>query len=662
MRVWILPLLLAMAGAATAVADDEVTVDGAQVPSAEILERYLKARGEAVMGEAHGRYLDGVTPTNLQERQTALRNFFVQQLGGYPERTPLNAQTTGTGTGDGFRYEKIIYESRPGLYVTAALYLPLAPGPYPAVLVPCGHSDNGKAAETYQRACILLARNGIAAFCYDPIGQGERYVYFDADGKPISGGTTLQHTLAGIGCILTGTNMAAYHIWDGIRGLDYLESRPDIDATRLACSGNSGGGTLTSYLMALDERITVAAPSCYLTSFERLLDTIGPQDAEQNIFGQLAFGMGHAEYVFMRAPKPTMMCAAQGDFFDIGGTWDSFRRAKTAFSFLGAPDHLDIAIADDKHGFSKPLREAMVRWMRRWLIGVDAPLEEPEFAILSDAELQCSPEGQVARMDGAVSALDLNIARAEALARAREGKEPLAEARALYGAMRPNARLRDDAAHGGTIENGVRVERRMLRLGHGDSGGERLLNYVVAEPEADAPRGSLLLFPSAGLDEAAAVALAQEGYRVVSADISGTGALAGRENAQAWSGTVGPAWQEYYRAYLCGISMVHLRVEDLLTLAESVRERWGNAPLELRADAELTVPGLHAAALQPEWFSRIVLRGGIPSWESVVKAPRPKGQLNNAIHGVLEHYDLPELAAALPAGMLDWQPAVVPEF
>ena len=203
------------------------------------------------------------------------------------------------------------------------------------MLVPCGHSDNGKAAETYQRMSILLAKNGMAALCYDPIGQGERVQLLDGAGKPAVKGSTTEHTLLGIGALLVGRSAAGYRVWDGIRSLDYLASRPEIDPKRLGCTGNSGGGTLTAYLMALDDRIVAAAPSCYITSLERLFATIGPQDAEQNITGQVAFGMEHADYVTMRAPRPTLLSVGTRDFFDIQGSWDTFREVKRIYCTLG---------------------------------------------------------------------------------------------------------------------------------------------------------------------------------------------------------------------------------------------------------------------------------------------------------------------------------------
>src|SRR6185436_5862742 len=142
-------------------------------------------------------------------------------------------------------------------------------------------------------------------------------------------------SLIGVGALLVGRSTASYRIWDGIRAIDYLVSRADIDAKKIGCTGCSGGGTLTSYLMALDDRIYAAAPSCYLTSLEKLFATIGPQDAEQNITGQVAFGMEHADYLTMRAPRPTLMAVATKDFFDIGGAWTTFREASLIYSKLG---------------------------------------------------------------------------------------------------------------------------------------------------------------------------------------------------------------------------------------------------------------------------------------------------------------------------------------
>eukprot|EP00913_Durusdinium_trenchii_P010869 g10198.t1 len=316
----------------TVTAADDLTVLPSKVDGRSakgMLSRYLKQQAYAAISRRRVAYESLKSPEQVAAYQKRMRAAFVDHLGGFPERTPLNAKTVGTLDGQGYRIEKLIYESQPRHYVTALLYLPKTKPPYPAVLVPCGHSQSGKAAQ--QRICILLARYGIAALSYDPIGQAERIQLLDKAGKARFGMTT-EHTLLGAGSIPLGRNTATFRIFDGMRSIDYLCERKDIIGTKIGVTGCSGGGTLTSYLMALDERVACAAPSCYITSWRKLIDTIGPQDAEQNIHAQLAFGMDHADYLMMRAPKPTLILASTRDFFNIDGTWDTYRQAKRIYT------------------------------------------------------------------------------------------------------------------------------------------------------------------------------------------------------------------------------------------------------------------------------------------------------------------------------------------
>ena len=289
--------------------------------------------------------------------------------------------------------EKVVFESQPKHFVTALLFLPnskRALPPCPGILVPCGHSKNGKGSDAYQGMGALLALNGMAALVVDPIDQGERGQYLGTGGWPELWGVDA-HYLLGIGSTLLGRNTARFEIWDDMRAIDYLQSRPEVDPKRIGCTGNSGGGTQTSYMMALDERIQAAAPSCYLCGFPALLRTIGPQDAEQDIFGQLAWNMDHADYIMMRAPRPVLMCVATKDFFDIHGAWETFRYAKRLYTRLGLPERVEILENDAGHNYDKTQREGVVRWMSRWLLGKDQPITEPAIKLLSENEVQCRP-------------------------------------------------------------------------------------------------------------------------------------------------------------------------------------------------------------------------------------------------------------------------------
>src|SRR5262249_3722124 len=211
------------------------------------LERYLVR----VAGEARRRrkqIVDAIsTPQGILERQKFVTEQMWKMLGGPFERTPLNPRVTGIVERPGYRIEKLTFESRPRLYVTANLYLPAAAGRHPAILGPLGHSANGKAWPSYQKLFSNLARKGYAGLAYDPVGQGERIEYAGsrAGQSAIGGGGTGEHEYAGRRLILLGTNFGLFRVWDGIRGIDFLLTRAEVDPERIGCCGQSGGGTLT---------------------------------------------------------------------------------------------------------------------------------------------------------------------------------------------------------------------------------------------------------------------------------------------------------------------------------------------------------------------------------------------------------------------------------
>ncbi len=551
--------------------------------------------------------------------------------------------------GDGFTIEKVIYESRPDHHVTANLYLPLPKGKrVPGVLVPCGHSANGKAADPYQRACILMAKNGLAVLCYDPIGQGERRQLLDKTGKPAIGGSTSEHTMVGIGALLVGQNTATYRIWDGIRSLDYLASRPEVDAKRLGCTGNSGGGTLTAYLMALDERIVAAAPSCYVTTLERLFATLGPQDAEQNITGQVAFGMEHTDYVTMRAPRPTLLCVATNDFFDIQGAWATFREASRIYTKLGHSERMALIEANEKHGFTKPLREGAMRWMRRWLLNQDdAPAEEPG-SIFKDADLQCTRSGQVLEDFKGKSAFHLNAEAALSLAGQRAKFLALGQeeqrARIREVLSLPEAKTRAKERETGTMNlPGYVVHKRIYETEPG-----------IAAPglylEPAQPKKTPLLIYLDGDGMARAVSggrldkLASAGQRVLALDLRGLGETSPTPPS-AKASSFGFDYKQAFLGLHLNRPLLGQRVADLLAILPCLGDEAKDG-INLHGVGTAGLVALHAAALD-ERIGAATVEGALLSWSNVVHTPISSNQLTSVVPGVLRVYDLPELAASL---------------
>ena len=621
-------------------------------PHDEMLHRYLLDQARQQFDARRKAIAAIKTPEDIARRQKDLRAFFLRSLADIPERTPLNPRIVGTLKRDGYRVEKIIFESRPNHHVTANFYIPEATTPIPGVLLPCGHSDNGKAYVDYQRACILLARNGMAVLCYDPIGQGERYQMLDGKGKPVVRGTT-EHTMAGIGALLVGRQLASYRIWDGLRALDYLASRPEVDAARLGCTGNSGGGTMTSYLMALDDRIAVAAPSCFITSLERLFATIGPQDAEQNITGQVAAGMEHADYLTLRAPKPTLLTVGTRDFFDIQGSWDTFREVKLIYGRLGFGERVDLFESDEEHGFTRPRRVATARWMRRWLLQKDDAALEPDFPVASDADLQCTQSGQVLTDFKDVSVFDLNRRRGQELTQRREAQSRNCTKAALRSYVRNRLGLADwkvDAAVPRVLD--IESERTLeFEVGPG------LIIPAIELRRGDrAGRGPTVV--KVGVDwrkERAAATASADGAgpraRVVLVDPRGMGKTSPKAESGGGESPFGRDWKDTYIALYIGRTLLGQRVADLLNILEGLAAESGD---QKHSGFHLVGVGaagpivLHAALLdEHELIKQVTLERSLISWADVVERGISRDQMGNVVPGVLETYDLPDLAAKL---------------
>ena len=282
-----------------------------------------------------------------------VREKIQQCFGPWPEKTPLNAKISGIVERDSYRIEKIIFESRPGFPVTANLYIPKGlKFPLPAVVGTCGHSANGKAASAYQSFSQGLARMGYIVLIFDPMGQGERLQYIDDELKPRHGFGTDEHLYVGTQMVLTGESLFSWFGWDGIRALDYLWTRPEVDPKYIGVTGNSGGGTQATWLCGVDSRFTMAALSCFVTTFRHNLENELPADCEQYPPGALALGLDHEDFIAAMAPKPVILLGQEKDFFDVRGIEESFKRLKYLYKLLGAEENIQLFIGPDYHCYS----------------------------------------------------------------------------------------------------------------------------------------------------------------------------------------------------------------------------------------------------------------------------------------------------------------------
>jgi cephalosporin-C deacetylase-like acetyl esterase len=646
----------------TAPARDELAVldPNGDVPPRRMLRTYLLGEAQKHFDARRKVVAALKTPEDIQKRQRDLKAKFLEALGGFPEKTPLSARVVGTDRRDGYHVEKVIYESRPQHHVTATLYLSDGKPPFPGVLMPIGHSNNGKAAESIQRGAILLAKNGIAVLTYDPIGQGERRQLLDERGKPFFSGSTNEHTMIGVGALLVGRSTATYRIWDGIRSLDYLASRPEIDPKRLGCTGCSGGGTLTSYLMALDDRIVAAAPSCYITSLERLFATIGPQDAEQNITGQVAFGMEHADYLNLRAPRPTLICAASRDFFDIGGTWTTFREAKRIYGLMGHGERVDLFESDSGHGFPRSQREATLRWMRRWLQKIDDAPVEGSFPIVKDAELYCTRTGQVLEDLKGRSAFDLNAEADRELSSRRSrrtGEDLTKEIERLIGLKRPVAKATRKEV-GVVKRDGLKIRKLIFENEPG------ILVPGLMFEKAEGKAGPLTVYlhgNGKSVDGGKGGRIEQlvgAGRRVLALDLRGLGETAPGTAPTGRPNLFGVDFTETYLSLHLNRPLLGQRVRDVLAVVEELPAE-DLEGLDLVGIGTAGPVALHAAVLDPR-IAGVTLERSLLSWSAVARASQSHDQLSSVVPGVLTSYDFPELAAALAPRPLAIRSAVDP--
>lgn len=638
-----------------------------------MVHNYYLAKVRAVERRASERKAALSTKAEAEAYVADVRERIAKAFAPMPtKKTPLKAKVVGVLDRDGYTVEKVIFESRPGFLVTANLYLPKdrPGGKVPGVVGSCGHSANGKCAEAYQSFSQGLARLGTACLIFDPIGQGERSQYVDPAGKLLVSGATREHNQCGNQMELVGEFLGSWRAWDGIRALDYLLSRPEIDPEHVGITGNSGGGTLTTWLIGLERRWTMGAPACFVTTWRRNFENELPQDNEQCPPRSLALGLDHDDYLAAMAPRPLIVMAQEKDYFDARGSEEVYGRLRHLYGLLGAEDKVALQVGPDPHGYSQPNREAMYRFFNS-LTGASEASAEPAIVLEENAALQCTPGGQVVLDPGSRTVFTFTKAKAERLAEAREASglsgEKLREAVAAtlglperdpatapdYRILRPYGPKRGYPAshwihYAVETEPGIqavctvlRDESHVSRLPAAPEGGGKALLWI-AELSADAELRES--------EELRGLIAAQEpGTLVLACDPRGVG--------DSLPGTAGNRPLDYYgsdyfyaayanmlgRPYLGGKTHDVLRVVDLLASR-------GWTSIHLAAKGRATLPGGLAAFLD-ERVAKATLIDRLESWHSIAVDEHYQWPLSHMVFGVLRTWDLPQVWSALEPRM-----------
>ena len=584
------------------------------------------------------------TRAQARQYQEEARRAITRAFAPRPPKTPLNARCSGTIERRFFRIEKILFESRPGFTVSAHVYMPRGEGPFPAVLGTCGHDAAGIQAPLYQSFCQRLARAGFAVLIYDPINQGERDQYWHLTDRNAVASCTHAHNMMGKQLELVGDFFGMWRVWDGMRALDYFLARPEVDATRVGLTGNSGGGTVSTWLWALDERITMAAPSCFITTFLHNLENELPADSEQYPPGIIGSGLDMADFIIARSPSPALLLGQRYDFFDRRGLQQAYDDVAQFYDLIGAPAaNRELFIGPQGHGFSRHNQEAMVEFFARHA-ATGSPPRVRKIATLDSAALNTTPEGNTVAA-GARPIYEWVGERADQLSRTRRPMPTARLKKRLHTLLSlprrsavPHYRVLRPQRHGDVTHARYAIEsegavRALLHKRLADGTRAHTLDVEQTPslylPHLDAVSESASLLPN-------------------TAPLYGLNPRGLGESRPDEADFFHPYGMDYLfhgHALMLGESYLGRRVHDALTTIDLLVGE-GARKVHLYGRGQGALIALYTALLHDR-SGTVTLRNSPLSYTAWCKTPLVAWPAANFLRGALRYFDLPDLYRAL---------------
>ncbi len=616
------------------------------------------------------------TAAELEARNSFVRQKFLEMLGPFPARNPLNAVVVKTLTRDAYRVENVMFQSRPDFWVTGNLYVPASGnGPFPAIISPCGHYPLARMTSVYQSVYQNLVRSGFVVLAYDPIGQGERRQYWNPETNITEvGGPVHEHSMPGQILLLMGENLTNYRVWDGMRAIDYLLTRPEVDAKRIGCAGHSGGGTLTKFLSVADERIQCSAIieggtanrwPIHLAPWE----PFGPADVEQNVFPSAIYGIDNVDLHIAIGPRP-LLVATEGPT----PAWDNAVEAiRDRYHLLAAPDKFNAVSADDPHSWTMKLRLATTDWFSRWFYDHAGPATEPPFALEPAEALYCTPNGSLRYSHTGQTIFSLILNKQASLPPARPVPQTPQERQAMSEEIREKVRTllryeKSDQALGPrltvtTPRKGYKIEKVQFLSEPGI-----YIPAWVYIPENAAPPLTPILHVSdesledegmefegeedSGQPHSAIDEMVRKGNLVVAVDVRGIGSTRPAHGKLYEGGEFGQLFDTEtalaYLAWYMNESLLGKRVIDVVRSVDYVFSRPEADSQRLRVIGK-GMGGLwclYAAALDSRIRSLISVRS-LLSYRTLGQTDRYTYGANVFVPEILLSLDLPEVAAAI---------------
>jgi len=603
-----------------------------------------------------------------QNRQSIVTEKINNILGDFPEKTPLNAEITGIIDKGDYRIEKIIFESMPGFYVTGCLYIPAKiNNRAPAILNVIGHDQEAFRAPLYQTINVNLVKKGMIVFAIDPPGQGEHVQYYDTSVKFSSVGyTVIEHCYFGNQGFLSGISSARFFIWDGIRAIDYLISRKEVDASKIGVTGFSGGGTITSYIGAVDKRVLVAIPCSWSNATRRHIETKGSVDAESVLMHSVKNGITLEDLFELRAPKPTMLTFTTRDqYLSIQGAREAFQEAKKSYEAFGKGENLVMVEDDFKHWMTPKIRSSIYSFfLKHFQLRGDSTEEKVE--TLTEKELNVTSTGQAVTSKGGRIIFDVSkdlskkhLDRLDESKRSNPEhlKDIVQSAKTISGYRVPTEIKPKAFINGRYRRDGYFIELLAINGEEGNYPIPVLLFTPVKRKEKQPaiiylhPNGKSADAQPGGYIEQ----LVKKGYVVLAVDPLGVG-----ETKQ----TAGRSLIDGYLGVLTGRSVVGIQAADINRAVNFLKSFAYVDPNNIGAVAidNLCLSLIHAASFDSS-IKNIILIGSLVSYRSVVlnkffkmgRTETGNGSVEHpyefdfswGVAGALQGYDLPDLIASI---------------
>lgn len=327
-----------------------------------------------------------------KSRAVQLRRHLLICLGLWPmpERTPLNVSVFDRSDYGRYTVEKVFFQSMPGVYVTGNLYRPAGNFRRPAILNPHGHWPNGRLEDSESASisgrCINFAHQGYVAFSYSMVGYNDNDQFGEVNDLHVEGVSALQNDLWGI-------SLCGLQTWNSIRSIDFLQTLPDVNPARIACTGESGGGTQTFLLGAVDDRVKVCAPVNMVSGYFH-----GGCICENPPL--LRLETNNVEIAAMFAPRPMLMVSTSGDWTSTVPEVE-FQAVRRVYELFGAPEKVGFFYQEAPHNYNKLSREAVYNWFGRWLPSqpLETPIGEVEFIVPEREQLLVPSEAKKDALD-----------------------------------------------------------------------------------------------------------------------------------------------------------------------------------------------------------------------------------------------------------------------